>query len=173
MTTTPTERRTRTDAPSSLDELVDASPRELAALYAAAFVPSLGALRGDLRGRMLASPLAPRRARAVLRALARSRRFPWRGKSFRPPADDATRGEGVNRVLSDRLKLFRFATSVGRSRAGDFDALRLDYDRPGNPWFIRHVQDELRALRDGLYLGQAWVTLGATPRLVVWFGLEG
>ncbi len=120
---------------------------------------------------MLAWPGAPAPLAGVLRALARSERFPWRGKSFAAHGERA--GEGVNRVFTDRLKLFRFATAVGPSRAGGFDAVQIDYDRPGNPFFIRAIKDEIRELRPGLYLGQGWLELrGRPPRLLLYFGLQ-
>src|SRR5947207_2043468 len=67
-----------------LAELLDLAPGELARLYEEARVPSLDAIRGDLRGRMLAWSVLPERANKVLMRLARSDRFPWRGKSFTP-----------------------------------------------------------------------------------------
>ena len=153
-----------------LDELLALSPDRLAALYAAASVPRLDRVSGDLRGRMLAWPKLTRGPVAgLLRRWAASSRFPWRGKSF-TPGDE--KGEGINRVFLDRLRLYRFETFIGRSRAGDFDALQLDYDRPQNPFFIRPIRDEIRELSPSLYLGQAWLEIGARPpSLVLYFGL--
>ena len=168
------------DVPHGLDDLLALDHDRLTDLYAAATVPDLAAISGDLRGRMLAIPSlgtnveGGRRGAILARAIKRfaaSRRFPWLGKSFTPAGDD--RGEGVNRVFSDRLKLFRFETRVARSLGGDFDAVQLDYDRPGNPFFIRAIKDEIRELRPGLYLGQAWILIGKRrPVLGLWFGLE-
>lgn len=159
----PSEART-------LDDLLALSPDRLAALYAGAAVPRLDAVAGDLRGRMLAWPSLPRGpVAAVLRRWAASGRFPWRGKSFTPGEE---RGEGINRVFLDRFRLYRFETFIGRSRAGEFDALQLDYDRKDNPFFIRPIRDELRELSPGLYLGQAWLEIGSrAPTLVLYFGL--
>ena len=154
----------------TLDDLLAVRPDRLAALYAAAEVPRLDQVAGDLRGRMLAWPSLSRGPlAALLRGWAASRRFPWRGKSFMPGEE---RGEGINRVLVDRLRLYRFETFIGRSRAGAFDALQLDYDRPDNPFFIRPIRDEIRELSPGLYLGQAWLQIAARPpSLVLYFGL--
>jgi hypothetical protein len=154
----------------ALDDLLALSPDRLSALYAGAAVPRLDQLSGDLRGRMLAWPsLARGPVAGLLRRWAASSRFPWRGKSF-TPGDE--KGEGINRVLLDRFRLYRFETFIGRSRAGAFDALQLDYDRPDNPFFIRPIRDEIRELSPGLYLGQAWLEIGARPpALVLYFGL--
>jgi hypothetical protein len=156
--------------PHGVDELLALSPTELESLYRAASVPKLADLDGDLRGRMLAWPAVGGAPASLMRALASSRRFPWRGKSFHAASDAA--GEGKNRVVSDRWRLFRFTTSIGRSRAGAFDAVQLDYDHPGNPFFIRAIKDELRELRPGLYLGQAWLSARGRERLVLYFGLQ-
>lgn len=176
MTAATTEVHVSTTAPAPdgtrLDDLLDRTHEELDAMYAQARVPRLSSVRGDLRGRMLAVVVVPRGPRRALRRFAGSSLFPWRGKSFRPLGEDA--GEGINRVVSNRLKLFRFETSVGPSRAGAFDAVQLDYDLPENPWFIRRIKDEIREVRPNLYLGQAWfVVPGGGPKLVLWFGLEG
>src|SRR5688572_6242273 len=143
--------------PARLDDLLELDDQRLAELYAAASVPSLEDLAGDLRGRMLAWSGLRGLPAAALRALGRWDRFPWRGKSFRGAGE---RGDGDNRVLTDRIHRYRFETSIGPSRAGAFDAVHLDYDHEGNPFFIRAIHDELRQLRPGLYLGQAYLVRG-------------
>ena len=162
--------------PRTLDDLAALSADELLALYRRARVPSLPALKGDMIGRMLAVQGAGGRVRAALRRFAAWRRFPWRGKSFTPLS--AARGEGINRVFSDRSprRWFRFETFVGPSRAGDFEAVQLDYDLPENPFFIRAVKDEIRlvAAEPGsrLYLGQAYLVTRRRTRLVLYFALQ-
>jgi hypothetical protein len=153
----------------TLDDLLALDAPALEILYRSARVPKIGDVHGDLRGRMLASALElPDTVAGVVRAFASSSAFPWRGKSFTPHS--AERGEGINRVISDRWKLYRFETFIGPSRAGSFDALQLDYDLASNPFFIRAIKDEIRELRPGLWLGQAWLNL-AQPKLVLYFGL--
>ena len=154
-----------------LDDLGSLDAASLAALYASARTPRVEDMTGDLRGRLLAivAPVGPL-LRPLLRAWAGRESFPWRGKTF--ASEDPARGTGVNRVVSDGLRLFRFTTSVGPSRAGPFDALQLDYDHAHNPGLIRRVEDEVRELAPGLWLGQAWLRLRGRRRLVLWFGLE-
>ena len=167
-------RTTRLPAPPlrRLDDLAGLTAAEAAAAYRAAEVPTLAEVSGDLIGRML-SPQGLGRGLVArtLRAFARWRWFPWRGKSF--ALVDADRGEGINRVWSDvrPCRWFRFETSLAPSRAGAFAALHLDYDNPGNPLFIRAIKDELRRVGPGLYLGQAYVVIGGRARLVLYFGL--
>lgn len=152
-----------------LDDLLGVEPTRLAELYRGASVPSIDAVVGDLRGRMLATTVLPGAVERAAAAWAGSAWFPWRGKSFTPHAAD--RGEGINRVVLDRFRLYRFETSIARSRAGDFDALQLDYDLPENPFFIRPIKDEIRELSEGVYLGQAYLALRGSTTLVLYFGL--
>ncbi|HZS37676.1 MAG TPA: hypothetical protein VFF06_12655 [Polyangia bacterium] len=153
----------------TLDDLLALDAGALETLYRGARVPRLADVKGDLRGRMLAVVELPQALAGAVRAFAGSSAFPWRGKSFSPLTAD--RGEGVNRVISDSWRLFTFGTFVGPSRAGAFDAVQLDYDRPSNPFFIRAIKDEIRELRPGLWLGQAWLKTKSSERLVLYFGL--
>jgi hypothetical protein len=164
----PTPAASRQTAPDRLDELLALGPAPLQALYAGASTPALLDVAGDLRGRMLATTVLRGWPAKLARAWASSNAFVWRGKSFAPRADA---GEGINRVIDDRLRLFRFETYIGPSRAGAFDALQLDYDLPSNPFFIRAIKDELRELRPGLWLGQAYLQARGRETLVLYFGL--
>jgi hypothetical protein len=120
----------RADVPMTVDELLQLDPERLATLYADASVPQIGKIDGDLKGRMLAWPAISGRAAALIRMLAGSDRFPWRGKSFRPTTAEG--GEGL----------------------------------------IRAIKDEIRELRPGLYLGQAYLHLKSDDHLVLYFGLQ-
>jgi hypothetical protein len=152
-----------------LDDLLALDAPALGALYKGATVPDIAAISGDLKGRMLAVPALKPPVATAIRAFASSSRFPWRGKSFTPLG--AASGEGINRVIRDRWKLYRFETFVGPSRGGRFDAVQLDYDLPTNPFFIRPIKDEIRELSPGLYLGQAYLLLRGEAHLVLYFGL--
>jgi hypothetical protein len=146
------------------------TPPAIPATVDGASVPKLERIHGDLRGRMLAWQGATGVFKSAIHALGSWNSFPWRGKSFTPRGSDA--GDGINRVISDRWKLFTFTTFVGPSRAGDFQAVQLDYDHPSNPFFIRAIKDEIRELSPGLFLGQAYLQLGQSERLVLYFGLQ-
>jgi hypothetical protein len=154
-----------------LDALLDLSCPELERLYVEARAPRIGQVEGDLRGRMLAWPSLESRPgiAGAIRSFAGSTAFPWRGKSFHPRTED--RGEGINRVVADRFRLFRFETFISPSRAGDFDALQLDYDLRGNPPVIRSIKDEIRELEPGLWLGQAWLKTKKREILWLYFAL--
>ncbi len=156
-------------SPLTLDALLDFDHPALVALYEGGSIPSVGSIRGDLRGRMLAFPALPPAVAAAARAWAGSEVFPWRGKSFTPETRDE--GEGVNRVILDRWRLFRFRTRVAPSRHDGRSAIELDYDRASNPFFIRAIEDEIREVAPGLYLGQAWLRVRGRKHFVLWFGL--
>jgi hypothetical protein len=158
--------------PTHLDELLRADAESLGRLYAAARTPKVADLTGDLRGRMLALVAAPRWLFWWASLWARTSIFPWLGKSFRAEGPDAARGTGINRVFTDRTRWFRFDTFIAPSRAGEFDAFQLDYDNPDNPFFIRAIKDEVRELRPGLFLGQAYLKTKRRETLVLYFGLE-
>jgi hypothetical protein len=153
----------------SLDDLLYLGPDDLAHLYRTAETPRVSDLDGDLRGRLLALPRAGRSLASVVRTLGAWDGFPWRGKSFR--STDEAHGEGFNRVVTDRIHLYRFTTCIAASRAGDFDAVQLDYDRDDNPFFVRRIKDEVRAIEPGLFLGTAWVPRRGKPHLACYFGL--
>lgn len=168
---TPLTARASVAPQATLDGLLARSPAELERMYVGARVPRLADVRGDLRGRMLAWPSLAQRpgVAGAIRAFAGSRAFPWRGKSFTPHS--ALRGEGTNRIVTDRFRLFRFETFVGPSRAGDFDAVQLDYDLPENPFFIRRIKDEIREIERNVWLGQAWFATGSREWLWLYFAL--
>jgi hypothetical protein len=159
-----------------LDDLVFLENDEMRLLYEAAPAPAIRDLDGPLRGRMLAVPALPDVVTALPRAWARTRSFPWRGKTFRPTSDVA--GVGKNRVVSERVSLFPFTTAIAPSRHDGKPALELDYDHAGNPGFIRRIEDEVRTIAPGLLLGQAWLRTGRTKHsngsclFVLWFALE-
>jgi hypothetical protein len=154
-----------------LDELQPLSAEELLELYQSARTPRLEDLEGDLDGRMLASPRVGQALTGPMRSLAQLKLFPWRGKSFRTLKEG--KGEGINRVFGDAhpRKWFRFETRLGPSRAGDFDSVQLIYDLPENPFFVRIIEDEVRQLEPGLFLGQAYLRVRGDAHLALYFGL--
>lgn len=164
------ETRSSDPGVRTVDDLLALDTDTLARMYRAARVPAIGEVRGDLVGRMLPAPAAPRAVQNAMRALASQSFFPWKGKTFAPR--DVHAGEGWNRVFTDKNLWFRFTTSIGPSRAGDFDALHLDYDHAENPFFIRAIQDEIRTVAPGLWLGQAWLVTGGKRTMVLYFALQ-
>jgi hypothetical protein len=155
-----------------LDSLAGLDLEQLGALYLRGTTPpSLGALEGHPRGRMLAVRGLDHGPGALwIRRLAAAHAFPWGGKSFYGHGETGT---GVNRVhLFGRHQLFPFLTSVRPSLLDGAPCVTLDYDLPDNPCVIRSIHDEVREVDAGLFLGPAMWKTEHRPRLVLWFALD-
>jgi len=160
----------RVSAPRSLDDLAALDADQLMKMYVDARTPRIEDLDGKLTGRMLAVPKLqkPSVAKAIEK-FSRSRVFPWQGKTFQHETE--SHGHGVNRLLGERVSWFHFETFIGRSKAGDFDAMHLDYGHSGNPPLIRSVQDEVREVAPGLWLGLAYLHMKDGDHLACYFGV--
>jgi hypothetical protein len=160
----------RTTPHLSLDDLAKLDPDELMELYRHAKTPRLADLDGKLDGRMLAAPRAQAtQVRRWLKRFARSGLFPWQGKTF--DHETAEHGHGVNRLFGERVSWFHFETSVGPSKAGDFDSVHLDYSHDRNPPLVRDVLDEVREVAPGLWLGLAYLRLKDGDHLACFFAV--
>jgi len=158
----------------TLDDLSDKSFEELEALYRSGSVPaSLAILDNKPKGRMLAvrgvdkTPLS-----ALIHKAAKLPVFPWDGKTL-TSADDTT-GVGINRIgIGKTMDWFSFATRIQPSVIDGADCIVLDYEQPGNPWFIRKIHDELREVSPGMFLGPAmWKKADNDAANVLWFALD-
>ena len=147
------------------------------------------ALDGRLRGRLLATTVG--KGLDGLFEAATRLWMPWLGKSF-----DHANGDGRNLFTAGAGRLMRytlprypdlraedlrhcsafvFRTSTGPSALGlGVKVLRIDYrDVPENPsWPVRRILDELVAVDDGLFLGQALLEWRGSLRRAAWFALE-
>ena len=166
-------RATTSSAPSgprSLDDLAALDADRLMKMYLEARTPRIEDLDGKLTGRMLAVPKLQKPAvRNWIEKFSRSRVFPWQGKTFQHETE--SHGHGVNRLLGERVSWFHFETFIGKSKAGDFDAVHLDYGHSGNPPVIKQVQDELREVAPGLWLGLAYLHMNDGDHLACFFGV--
>lgn len=158
----------------TLDDLSTMSFEELESLYRSGSVPpDLAILDNKPKGRMLAvrgldkTPLS-----SLLKLVSKLPVFPWDGKTL--TADDAQSGQGINRIqLGKSMDWFRFATRVEPSVIDGRDTIVLDYEQPGNPWFIRKIHDELREVSPGIFVGPAmWKRSESDPANVLWFALD-
>ncbi|MDC3960580.1 hypothetical protein [Polyangium jinanense] len=158
----------------NLDDLAKLSSAELDRLYRAAPAPmSVERLVGTPKGRMLAvrgtdgTPLF-----SALKFLASRRRFPWDGKSF--GALDRSEGTGINRVklLPFRFDWFPFRTRIEPSAVDDRPCVYLDYEQPGNPFFIARIRDEIREVAPDVWLGPAMVKTKKGAVHVLWFAVD-
>lgn len=158
----------------SFETLAQRTSAELEVVFATAQPFALNSLRGDPRGRALATPGFDRGVfGALLRRIHASALTPWEGKSF-GVAPDGSSGVGTNRVrLPMRRALLAFRTYETASVVDGKPCVAIDYDVPDNPSFVRATYDELRLLDDGLYLGRGMRKRpGRAPRLLIWFALD-
>lgn len=147
----------------TLSDLRALSADELERAYAAAATPALGALDGPYDGALLDVWMPPNGKRLSVERLS-GPWLPWRGKRF---TRESLRGGNRFRIVGGERTIWPFATRIAPSQFGGGDALWIDYDLPTNPtWLRQGVFDELKELRDGLYLGVGGVRLGGKPRLL-------
>lgn len=95
----------------------------------------------------------------------------WKGKKF-----DAATGKGINLFESKgkREERYPFRTYVGRGlRDKKIDVFKIDYNLPGNPWWLRRVLDEVVEVEPHRYLGKIHVRwLFGMSFAVGYFSLE-
>lgn len=152
-------------APTTLDDLAALRSDDLEALYRAGAVPrDLDKLSGRAEGRLLAIRGVERTPLFHLVArVARSRRFPWTGKSFGT-------GGGVNRIELPvaGFKVAPFTTRVEASVVDDKPCVLLDYGG-----LAAGMRDEIREVAEHLYLGPAMLkTGGRRAARLFWFALD-
>src|SRR5262249_29977780 len=106
----------------------------------------------------------------ALRPLVRvlSNDLPWDGKTF-----DHGGNSGTSVIFGRQV--FRFRAEVGASELDGAPALLLSHaaEDHKNPWPIRAIVEELRAVGDGIAIGPVLLHgASASPRILCWFGLE-
>lgn len=150
--------------PLTLSDLLRLSPAQLDQAYEAASTPTIGGLDGDYDGILLSGRFPPR-PRQVAIGFVNRLWLPWRGKSFDGAAQ---RGSNRLRLAGRAIAIWPFQTRIVPSQFGGLPALLIDYDIPDNPrWLRRTFFDELKQLREGLYLGVGGVRLAGRDRF--WF----
>lgn len=96
----------------------------------------------------------------------------WQGQRF-----DSRTGTGIN-LFRDGINPIResypFVMDVGPSAVdSDFQVIKIDYDVPENPWWMRLLIDEMVETQPEVYLGKVYVQLiPGVPLLVGFFELE-
>lgn len=159
----------------TLDALQAMSMAELDQAYRAAPCPHrMSAIAGAPRGSVLAAMALDRGIPARMRsAIVSSSLFPWAGKTF--DTVNERHGKGINRInLLGRAAptWFPFETVFADSAIDGKPCIKLDYDLPQNPFFIRAIVDELREAAPGLLFGPAQIRIGQrAPLPVLYFAL--
>lgn len=144
-----------------LEDLRDADLSELHALYDEGKVPAQKDLSGEMRGLVLAG-----------RGIGRTRLWrraanlaPWAGMRIEDSG-------GVNHIGFPPLVFDRygFESYVKRDREGG--ALVLDYDVAENPYALRRLEERLREIEDGLFLGKSYLRVGGGSFFLHYYAVE-
>ncbi len=81
----------------------------------------------------------------------------WQGKSI-----NQAENTGINRFKEGDqvVQKYPFKTYVGKGlRDKDLDVIKLDYNQPGNPWWLRFIIDEMVSTGPDTYLGKVHIHL--------------
>lgn len=81
----------------------------------------------------------------------------WQGKKF-----DAKKSKGINvfKETTATKDAYPFATSVGKGvHDTELDVIKIDYDTPENPFWMRPIIDEIVETSPGNYLGKLHVRI--------------
>lgn len=148
---------TKTTAPMELEDLLACKGGQLDEVYLSATTPALEELSGDYNGLLLEGHLPDIDVRFPIR-LANQPWLPWKGKTFFAPS--ARGGRGENRFAAGRFRkgIWSFETALGDSEFGGEAACIVNYDIEGNSALMRRtVFDEMKSVKDGLYLGKGGI----------------
>ncbi len=88
----------------------------------------------------------------------------WLGKRFY-----ADKNRGLNR-FSDGER-YEFATGSAKSLSSNNKVLKLDYNQPGNPWWLKLIVDEVSQVEPGKYQGKVYIKVGPTFFTLTYFEL--
>jgi len=82
----------------------------------------------------------------------------WQGKKF-----DAAHSRGINMFAGSgdtKVEKYAFTTSLGKgARDTALDVIKIEYDIPENPWWLRPILDEIVETSPGHYLGKLQVRI--------------
>ena len=80
-----------------------------------------------------------------------------------------TENKGYNRFLRF-IEVGRFRMETGQSDLPDgLEVLKIIYDPPGNPFFMRPLVDELRQICPGTYLGRGIYSIAGKKMNIFYF----
>ena len=85
----------------------------------------------------------------------------------------AERIDGVNEFFG-LLRFAKFRVEKGESLSDPtLDVIRIVYDNPTNPFFVRPLVDEIRQIGDDEFLGQGMYQVLGKARWAFWFLVKG
>jgi hypothetical protein len=144
-----------------LEDLRDADLSELHALYDEGTVPDEEDVHGEMRGLVLAG-----------RGIGRTRLW-RRAANLAPWAGMRVEGSGgVNHIGFPPFVFDRYGFESHVEREGDGGALVLDYDVEENPYALRRLEERLRGIEDGLFLGKSYLRVGGGSVFLHYYAVE-
>ena len=93
----------------------------------------------------------------------------WKGKKF------LGEGKGINLFEYDGVvdEKFTFTIYEAKSLRGGHQVLRIDYNQPGNPLWLRFIADEIVSVGEDRFLGVVYITaVPGLPFRMGYFRLE-
>lgn len=94
-----------------------------------------------------------------------SRKVSWQGKEF-----TASSNTGINNFENNQQ--YPFKTYEAKSLKGDQKVLKIDYNQPKNPLWLRGIVDELVETAPNEYQGKVYAKLGPLSFTLTYFQLS-
>lgn len=144
---------------------------QLDSLFEQGSTPQFEQVKGAYNGQVLSGIFFPLSIAQGVQ-LTNAGWLPWKGKVFTP--QNQTNGDGLNRLEVGLLKnkMFYFKSMISDSIYDGKPVYTLDYDQPGNPWWLCQVRDEMKALEDGTLLGRAYFKFQGSHKFLLYFSLN-
>lgn len=153
-----------------VDDLMRRSRSELDEAFLAGETPTMEEMEGIVNGNVMAgvSLLNDQYFRNFLNLGW----FMWRGKVFENVT--SIEGKGINRFKVGPFRFLRYhcETRITPPLVETDNVYHLNYDLPGNPWYIRQIRDDIKKIGDGLFLGSANFKISGKHKFLVYFVLE-
>ncbi len=154
-----------------MEDLKEKSVRGLDEIYRRATTPNVTELEGKYDGVVLAGDLPLMDSPASVR-LANSFWLRWGGKKFDVVSENIAEGSNWFDLGLVEVDGYRFEGRIEPARFGGGDCYVLDYDVSGNLPPANRIRDEVKKLRDGLYLGRIYFDTVDDHVFVSYFGME-
>jgi hypothetical protein len=159
----------------TIEKLHRLRTKELVELFKILPAPVLREMNGEYRGHYFGVDNHPV-SNILWHASANWNLFSgvWQGKSFQPVSD--TMGYGFNNMKKFGMIARRWPmrTGIGSSRYDGKDVFALNYRYYYSAAGIVSMQDEIRRVQEGLYLGVGhWQLPIGIPMASIWFALTG
>lgn len=152
-------RYSKTEAQQIIQEFKKCSMGDLDAIFNRKTLPKFYEIEGETAGAILAlNPENPLWLQCAIRIVFKSPLGQWSGKKFIRPFTKEEKGFGIN-LFKNKIAsyLFKFDVCIKNAYVDGEPCLALDY----RPYWLSFfcLVDDVRKIRDGLLLGQAYYKL--------------